>query len=530
MKVVLISSTLEWEKKVFQQTLPLGIAYLAAVLEKAAIDVEVIDFRFANCRPVDDCIPIDADVIGFSAFTFQFPFALDICKKLRAKGFKGKLVFGGPHASATPLDVITHEEIDAVFVGEAEESFPLYLDYLKGKVKKENLIRTYLSITNGIFHGKEHSWIKSLDSLPFPARHLFPISHIMEGEIRHVNVLTTRGCPYNCTFCQPLKKTLFGQKIRRRSVGNVIAELIHCKDKYDITNFGVVDDTFTFNIKYIIEFCNSLIDAGFNLDWACQTRSDIDISVLGLMRKSGCHAMWIGIESGSQIILDKMEKKTSVEENKKFIETCRSAGIATLVNMMVGYPGETEEDLKKSVEFIEETKPDQVIVSQVTPFPGSYIYESDDVIKQDYSQVARHIFGEKFKSMIPLQDKIVESASKMARVFESFSLGSGGDEDIDKWLPEIPSTCDQIFIFGTAVTGQKTAENLKQKNVKVAAFFDNYMRGHIDEIPIKKPFKPSGDYSIILASNTFREVMRKQLEDMGVPPARIFELLTAPDN
>jgi len=529
MKVVLISPTLEWERKVFHQTLPLGIAYLGAVLEKAAIDVEVIDFRFATCRPVDDCIPIDADVIGFSAFTFQFPSALKICKKLRAKGFKGKLVFGGPHASAAPLDVIKHDEIDAVFVGEAEESLPLYIDYLKGQVKKESLIRTCLSTSTGIYQAMEHSWIRDLDSLPFPARHLFPISKIMEGDIRHVNILTTRGCPYNCTFCQPLKKTLFGQKIRRRSVGNVIDELIYCKDKYDITNFGVVDDTFTFNVKYVMEFCNRLIETGFNLDWACQTRSDLDVTVLELMRKSGCHAMWIGIESGSQTILDKMEKKTSVEENRKFIETCRSAGIATLVNMMVGYPGETEEDLKKSVEFIEETKPDQVIVSQVTPFPGSYIYESDDVIKQDYSQVARHVFGEKFKSMIPMQDKIVESASKMVRVLEIFSLGSG-DEDIGKWLPEIPRTCEQVFIFGTAATGQLTAENLKQKNFKVAAFFDNYMRGHVDEIPIKKPFKPSGDYSIILASNTFREMMRSQLEDMGVPPARIFELLTVPDN
>lgn len=526
MKVVLISPTLEWEKKVFHQTLPLGIAYIAAVLEKAGVDVEIIDFRFVNYNPIENCIPIDADVIGFSAFTFQFQSALEICKKLRKKGFKGNLVFGGPHASAMPMEVIEHEEIDAVFVGEAEESFPLYLDYLRGKIKKENLVRTYLSAPDGIVKGREGSWITNLDALPFPARHLFPLSIILEGEIRHVNILTTRGCPYNCTFCQPLKKTLFGQKIRRRSIGNVLAEIKHCMDKYDITNFGIVDDTFTFSSKYIIEFCNGLMEAGIKLDWACQTRSDVSQNVLEIMKKSGCHALWIGIESGSQKILDKMNKKTLVEENRKFIKTCKTVGIATLVNMMVGYPGETEEDLQKSVDFVKEVNPDQIIVSQVTPFPGTHIFNSDDVIKQDFVHVARHVFCKKFKSMAPLQDKIAESAVKMTKVFKMFDLA----KDVNEWLPKIPPSCNQVFVFGTSATGEKTADTLQQKNFRIAAYIDSYQCGRIRGIPIKKPFKPTGDYSIILASLTFKEAMRKQLEELEIPPERIFELLSSPYN
>lgn len=523
MKVVLVNPTTGW--KAFQHILPLGIAYLAAVLEKAGTEVEIIDFRFTNREPVEDCIPLDADVIGFSALTFQFPFALEVCKSLRRKGYKGSLVFGGAHASAVPLDLIGHEEIDAVFVGEAEESFLLYLDYLKGKEKKENLVRTYLSTPDGIFQGKKNSWIASLDSLPFPARHFFPMSTIMEGDERRVNIVGTRGCPYKCNYCQPLKETLFGKKIRRRSVENILAEVKHCKDKYDITNFGIVDDTFTFNRKYVAEFCNRLIESQINVSWGCQTRSDICSNVLELMKKSGCEALWIGIESGSQTVLDRMNKGTSVAKNKEFLKTCKALGITTLVNMMVGYPGETEEDLKKSVAFIEETNPDQVAVSQVTPFPGTHIYMSDDVIKQDYAQVARHVFAEKFKSISYLQDKIVDSAMKMTKVLEGYDLDSADGKNKNRWASKIPLSGGRVFIFGASTIGRKVAEILNKKSVGVEGYMDNYIGGHVNDIPVKKPFKPDGNYFIILASINFHQAMRKQLEHMGASTEKIFDLL-----
>ncbi|MBF0274621.1 MAG: radical SAM protein [Nitrospinae bacterium] len=523
MKIVLINPTLDWEKKLFKQTVALGICYLGAILEERGDEVSIIDCRFIDV-PLADAIPLDADIVGFSSMTFQFKFSLDVCREIKQKGFKGKCIFGGPHATALPEAVIKSENVDAVLYGESEESLPLYLEYLEGKIKPENLMRTYIKTATGIVHGTVDGWIKDLDTLPFPARHLYPLDKMYGNEPKHFGLITSRGCPYECTFCQPMKKRLFGPKVRRRSIRNILDELKFLITKYDAVNFAFVDDTFTFNKKYLFEFCNTKMKEGITMPWGCQTRSNLDLETLEKMRESGCEYFWIGIESGSQAVLNKMKKETFVAKNKEFLANCKKVGIASLVNMMVGFPGETEDDLEESIRFVEETQPDQVLVSQTTPFPGTYIYDNADVMALDYNNVARHVFEPKFKSMAHLQNKVIEATQKMSKVMDAFSINRFDEEEIDRWLDSIPLYKKEVFIFGTSVTAKKIYNRLRERKIHIKEFIDSFHDGEIDGTPVKRPYKPDGDYLVLISSTVHNDEMKKTLLSLDVDAARVFEL------
>jgi radical SAM superfamily enzyme YgiQ (UPF0313 family) len=214
---------------------------------------------------------------------------------------------------------------------------------------------------------------------------------------------TSRGCPYECKYCQPTKKILFGRKVRRRSTGNILAEIEDAVRRYQITRFAIDDDTFTFSKRAVLEFAEAV--KPLHLNWSCQSRSDIDRETLVAMRDAGCDLIIVGAESGSQRILDLMNKKNTVETNAAFIRTCNELGIHTWCNMMVGYPDETEEDMQLSLDFVRKTQPTLTNVSQVTPFPGTYLWNEhqDDIIALEWDQVARHVHRAKFKSLAPKQ-------------------------------------------------------------------------------------------------------------------------------
>ncbi|MCX8038198.1 MAG: radical SAM protein [Candidatus Sumerlaeia bacterium] len=413
MRIALIYPATAFDHRYHVESLPIGLLYLAAVARECAnAKVEVFDSRHGPAAPPPERLA-DYDLIGFTAMSMQISTALRLAHRIRRAGYAGPIVFGGPHASVAPEHLREQAVADAIFIGEAEDSFREYLRYLEGKPHR--LERVWIRSANGhwTFHPGD-TFIADLDSLPFPDR-----SHYGDvvRRVRTINMTTTRGCPFLCNYCQPTKHILFGKKVRRRSVDNILAEVRDALERFGIRSFSIDDDTFTFDRKTVLDLCARLRPLG--LEWSCQSRSDIDRETLEAMRDSGCRLMFVGAESGSQRMLELMNKKNTVEANARFILTCRELGIRTWCNVMVGYPGETRDDLEASLRFVFQTRPDRVCTTQVTPFPGTWLWENhrNDLIVQDWDRMARHIRRPKFRSMRPMQRTLDYYAALMQKEF-----------------------------------------------------------------------------------------------------------------
>ena len=404
MRIAFIYPATEFDTRYHETALPIGLLHLTSVAERFhGTTVDIFDNRHGPERPTAEQLK-QYDIIGFTAMSMQVTTALRIARGIRKDGFEGRLIFGGPHASVSTEHLMAQPEIDAVFIGEAEDTFAEYLKYLKGE--DHTLSRVWIRDKN---QGDEWTFfpgdcfIQDLDSVPIPAREKY------EDLIRRtsaINITTTRGCPFNCNYCQPTKVILFGNRVRRRSNQNVVSELQDAIDKYGITRFSIDDDTFTFHKKSVMEFCEMVKPLG--LYWSCQSRTDIDREILKAMKDSGHEMLFVGAESGSQRMLELMDKRNKVENNLEFIDTCNELGIFTWCNMMVGYPGETRKDMQMSLDFVRRAKPNRVCVSQVTQFPGTRLWSEnkDDVIPLDWNDVARHVSIPKFRSMAGLQSVI----------------------------------------------------------------------------------------------------------------------------
>ena len=402
MKIAFVYPATEFDHAFHKYALPSGLLSLAAVIETTGLGtVDIFDSRHMSGIPDKEELK-SYDVIGFTAMSMQVSYALALAGQLRSDGYDGPIIFGGPHASVAPDHLREQNVVDAIFIGEAEESVPQYLHYLSGKPHKLKRLWLRDADRQWVFYAGD-SFIQDLDLLPFPDRSRYA------DAIRQslsVNITTTRGCPYKCNYCQPSKEILFGKHIRRRSVDNIIAEIKESVQLYCIESFSIDDDTFTFDNKVVVEFCEKVKE--LKLTWSCQTRTDVNTSTLKLMKDAGCASMYVGVESGSQRMLDLMGKGNSVDNNELFLHACKENAINVWCNMMVGYPGETIDDMSKSLAFLKRTLPERVCVSQVTPFPGTKLWNdnTNDIVERDWDDMARHVRKCKFRSMERLQAAI----------------------------------------------------------------------------------------------------------------------------
>lgn len=341
---------------------PLGLCYLGAALLEAEIDVEVINFAD---RPIED-ISIDnipkADFYGITCVSATYPEVVQISKTLK-KSVVGKVVMGGVHPSISPLQTYRESQCDYIIVGEGEYAFR---NLVLGK-KKPNEKIIYAGI------------IKYLDELPFPARWLFKKEEIVnssgvlgqEKGVKATSILSSRGCPMKCSFC--CRGHEMFTKFRYHSAGRVREEIKQIMDEYEVKFFRFLDDAFTANRRRALKLCKEIKD--LECEWRCITRADwIDKGLLREMKEAGCVGCDFGIESGSQRVLDMMNKKLTVEGNIKAIKLMKDVGLSTKVLLMYGFPGETERDIELTKRFIREAKPDRFTLSQFTPLPGSDLY------------------------------------------------------------------------------------------------------------------------------------------------------------
>jgi len=227
-----------------------------------------------------------------------------------------------------------------------------------------------------IIQNDPRAYEEHLDEFPFPARHLARNDLYIRPDTRELQttLVTNRGCPHTCIYC--LAQQVSGSRNRYRSEENVIAEIRECVDRFGIRNFLFRSDLFTQNRKWVIRLCQFIIEAGLGINWACNSRVDtLNPEVLGWMQKAGCWIVAMGVESGDQETLDRLDKKARVEDSYAAVRMLREAGIKSSVYLLMGLPWDTHDLIEQQLQFAKDLDPDFLEVFYVYPFPGTRLYE-----------------------------------------------------------------------------------------------------------------------------------------------------------
>lgn len=312
------------------------------------------------------------------------------------------ICIGGPHPTIFPEEVVSDPDIDFVVLGEGELSFLELVKSLMTHEDFENVPGIGFSKRGSVVINPPRLPIENLDLLPFPARHLLPMDvHIGFNFLYYGKPATTmiasRGCPFNCSFCQPTLRKIFGRKSRRRSPENVVDEIEYLIKKYDIKLIIFHDDTFTLNRKWVMDVCDEIIKRNLKIKWICNSRADtLDERLLKKLKEAGCVELRIGVESGNQWILDNILKKgitiNQVRDTFKLIRKCGFKRAWAF--FMVGSPGETRDMIQDSIRLAREIKPTHVNISITLPLPGTELWNiagkygsfDKDWSKYDYAE------------------------------------------------------------------------------------------------------------------------------------------------
>jgi radical SAM superfamily enzyme YgiQ (UPF0313 family) len=328
-------------------TLPLGLTYLAAVLEEKGYEVEILDMlvsKFSIPKVKEKIKEFKPDICGTGPVTMNYPTALrviEVCKK-----FGATTVMGGCHVTFYDREALEEAPyLDIVVRGEGEHTF---LEIVEGKDLYDIEGVTYRE-DGEIIRNPDRNLIENLDELPFPARHLVPISKYRAFKAG-CDMITGRGCPYNCTFCVGHK--MVGRKPRFRDIKLCVDEIEKLVYDYGFKKVNVVDDLLTINHKRVFAFCDELLERGIKVDWTAFSRADtVTKELLSKMKEAGCCFICYGVESGNQRILDLAKKRTTLEKIRKGIALTNEVGIDSLSSFIMGLPGESKETVRQSLEF-----------------------------------------------------------------------------------------------------------------------------------------------------------------------------------
>ena len=360
------------------QQIPLGIYYLAAYLLKQGIAVSVIDAETGNYsleQIYDRYRREQCNLLGISTTTVAFKRTVEVAEYFKKRNPSIPIIVGGPHVSSQTKAVMQCASIDYAVPYEGEVSLSALitaisrhddLSTVEGVIYREN---------SSVIETKRRPLIDDINTIPFPAFHLIPdIRQYTPPPCNYrrspvVNIITGRGCPNNCTFCE---NATFGRRLRLRSAANVVEEIESHFSSFGVREIAFVDDTFTMKPQRIYDIFNLLSEKGLKFPWTCMARIDtVDQKLCMFMKEHGCWHISFGIESGDQHILDIIRKNIRLEQVRRVIATCHRKGMLTKGFFMIGHPYETVESINKTISFATELSLDDVVVTINTPMPGT---------------------------------------------------------------------------------------------------------------------------------------------------------------
>lgn len=351
---------------------PTDLMYLAAVAEKAGLEAKINDYS-QNGDYEADLKEFNPDYLVVNIATPTLEHDLDAVKK--AKEICPNVITiakGAAFLTLAERIIKEHNELDFGILGEAENTLK---EILEGKPKAE-IFGLYYKENDDVKFTGNRPFIEDLDSLPFPARHLVDNNIYRRPDNNKVQatIKVSRGCPFHCFFC--LATPVSGAKVRRRSPENIVAEIKECVEKYNIKNFLFWSDIFNIDKDWTMKLCQAIIDSGLKITWSANTRADTaDLEMAEMMYKSGCRLVSIGVESGSQYMLEKMGKKITLNDVRRTVKVFKKAKIRIYNYFVIGLPWETEETVEETIKFAIELNSDFISFYTATPLPGSRFYD-----------------------------------------------------------------------------------------------------------------------------------------------------------
>jgi radical SAM superfamily enzyme YgiQ (UPF0313 family) len=372
---------------------PLGIASLAAVLERDGHEVRLFDCTIGRAQDeswvLSELGRYGAEFVGFSATTPSFGAARRLARAVRKLLPEAPLVIGGAHATAAPEHALADGAFDAAVLGEGETTVVELCRHLaqQGLAGLDRIAGLALRVDGSVRRTPPRPPVEDLDELPFPARHLLPplsAYHPTPASYRALPVgvlMTSRGCPFRCTFCD---RAVFGNRCRMHSPERVVEEVRQLVHRYGAREIRFFDDTFTLNRRRVLELCERLRLAGLRLPWTCLTAvRAVTPELLRAMRLAGCWQVLYGLESGDAAMLRRLGKGNTVELNEQAVRWAKEAGMSVRADFIVGTPGETRESLRRTVAFAKRLPLDYAHFNKFIPFPGTAL--SDELAQQGYS-------------------------------------------------------------------------------------------------------------------------------------------------
>ena len=369
------------EQAIMKPYVPLGILYLSAYLDQHKVDHEVYDSTFS--RFDDHFTHIRNKQFDVVAIYTNLMTKLNVLKLVKAikndSALKHtRIILGGPEVRNHAEAFLTFGA-DVLIVGEGEETLLEVVQHFQtGNIEWPEIAGTVILRDGKVHQHQERALVKDINTLPFPNRHRVDLSKYQDVWKKHhgysmVSMSTMRGCPYTCKWCS---RAVYGGTYRRRSAKLVVDEIEIIKRDYNPDKIWFVDDVFTINHKWLREFADELERRNVSVSYEIITRADrMSDEVIELLKRSGCFRVWIGAESGSQKIIDAMDRRVDVMRVREMIKKSRHAGIEAGTFIMLGYPGESRTDIKETIEHLVDAAPDLYTITVAYPIKGTRLYE-----------------------------------------------------------------------------------------------------------------------------------------------------------
>ncbi len=373
-KVALVTSPLLQKRGNHPLFPPLGLAYMAAVLEQNGFEVKIFDCpvcEFDHDKLKAELESYQPTMVGIGSMTPTIESALKSARLTKEVCPDAKVLMGGPHATFAGEEILESENaVDIIVRGEGEETIVELAKQLPiGEVKGVTFRKD-----NQIIQTANRPYIQDLDSLPLPAYKYLPMEKYNITGRNLLSIISSRGCPYQCPFC--VASQMFGAPFRGRSSKKVLDEMEWLRDEYGAEGVAFQDDTLTFNKVRALEICDGIIERKMKLPWGCGTRADaVTKDLVAKMSKANCDEVMFGVESGCQRMRDVLKKQVTNAQCENAIKWTKEAGIFVTVSVILGYPGETKETLQESLDFVRRVEPDDVWLCHATPFPGTELRE-----------------------------------------------------------------------------------------------------------------------------------------------------------
>lgn len=372
---------------------PLGLMYLAGYVQakRPEFKVKILDCPVEGINYQNMVVKIreeNPDVVGITAMTFTLIDVIKTAQEIKKFNPQIKVVLGGPQVNIYPAETLDNPAVDFLVLGEGEQPFFDLVENISD-VEKLKQIKglVFRDLSGQIINTGWRDLITDLDILPFPARQLTAYQKYFSIVARKnptTTMFTSRGCPYQCLFCD---RPHLGKVFRARSAQNVVEELMTI-EKMGIKEVFIYDDTFTVDRQRVVDICNLILEKNIKLNWDVRARvNTVDEELLKLMKQAGCERIHYGVEAGTAKILQVLRKGITLEQVENVFAVTKRVGIETAGYFMIGSPTETLADIQATIRLAKKLFPDYVHFSVLTPFPATELYFKglrEGIIKNDY--------------------------------------------------------------------------------------------------------------------------------------------------